>query len=106
MAWRAGAAARAAAETVRLPFGLPPPRPNIVLQAAAHKDVSFMGLYPEEAGEVNVLGSRNLLEACEAVGVDPFVFVSTDKAVRPTNVMGVTKRVAELAVREAGHRTG
>lgn len=81
-------------------------RPDVVFHAAAHKHVSFMELFPEQAIGTNVLGTLNLLRAAEETGVETFVFVSTDKAVRPTNVMGVTKRVAELAVREAARRTG
>lgn len=80
--------------------------PDVVFHAAAHKHVSFMERYPQEAIANNVLGTRNVLEACATAGVGRFVFVSTDKAVRPTSVMGATKRVGELLVRAAAERTG
>lgn len=80
--------------------------PDVVFHAAAHKHVGFMETYPREAVSTNVLGTVNVLEACESAGVSRFVFVSTDKAVRPTSVMGVTKRVGELLVRDAARRTG
>lgn len=79
-------------------------RPDIVFHAAAHKHVYFMERHPDEAVGVNVIGTANVVEACEAAAVGSLVFVSTDKAVEPTSVMGATKRVAELIVREAGSR--
>jgi FlaA1/EpsC-like NDP-sugar epimerase len=80
--------------------------PDVVFHAAAHKHVGFMETYPREAVSTNVLGTLNVIEACEAAGVGRFVFVSTDKAVRPTSVMGVTKRVGELLVHDAARRSG
>lgn len=80
--------------------------PDIVFHAAAHKHVGFMELYPAEAVATNVLGTRNLISACERSAVSRFVFVSTDKAVRPTSVMGASKRVGELLVRAAAERSG
>lgn len=80
--------------------------PDVVFHAAAHKHVPLMERYPEQAIATNVFGTLNLLAACEAAHVPSFVFVSTDKAVRPANVMGATKRVGELMVREAARRTG
>lgn len=80
--------------------------PDIVFHAAAHKHVFFMERHPDEAVSVNVLGTANVLRACDAVDVPSFVFVSTDKAVDPTNVMGASKRVGELLVREAAQRSG
>lgn len=81
-------------------------RPDVVFHAAAHKHVYFMERHPEEAVTVNVLGTANVLSAAEEADVPSLIFVSTDKAVEPTNVMGATKRVGELLVREVARRTG
>jgi FlaA1/EpsC-like NDP-sugar epimerase len=64
-----------------------------------------MELNPYEAVTNNVLGTRNILRAAERFGAERFVMISTDKAVNPTNVMGASKRVAELLVHDAARRT-
>jgi FlaA1/EpsC-like NDP-sugar epimerase len=78
--------------------------PDMVFHAAAHKHVPLMELNPKEAIRNNVLGTRIVAEAALASGADRFVLISTDKAVNPSSVMGVTKRIAEHVIRGFNHK--
>jgi FlaA1/EpsC-like NDP-sugar epimerase len=80
--------------------------PTVVFHAAAHKHVPHMEAHAAEAVTNNVVGTRNVVEAAVAVGVERFVMVSTDKAVAPGNMMGASKRLAEQIVQRAGRIHG
>jgi FlaA1/EpsC-like NDP-sugar epimerase len=81
-------------------------RPDVIFHAAAHKHVHLMEANVTEAITNNVLGTQNVLRAAEQYGVERFIFISTDKAVNPTSIMGATKRLAELLVVAAAQRSG
>ena len=81
-------------------------RPQVIFHAAAHKHVPLMEVNVEEAITNNVLGTRNVIEMAINFDTERLVMISSDKAVRPTSVMGATKRIAEMLVIDASHRTG
>ena len=80
--------------------------PQVVFHAAAHKHVPLMEVNVEDAITNNVLGTRNVADVAVAFDVERLVMISSDKAIRPTSVMGATKRLAEMLVLDAAHRSG
>jgi FlaA1/EpsC-like NDP-sugar epimerase len=81
-------------------------RPEIVFHAAAHKHVPFLESHPEEAVLTNVIGTANLADAAMAAGARQFVLISTDKAIKPTSVMGSSKWLAEQILWSLQGRNG
>lgn len=80
-------------------------RPDVIYHAAAHKHVPLMEYNPMEAVKNNIFGTKNIAEAADTFGIKHFVMISTDKAVNPPNIMGATKRFAEMIVQNLAKKS-
>lgn len=80
-------------------------QPHILFHAAAYKQVPLMEMFPEEAARNNIFGTKILVELADKHGLDAMVMISTDKAVRPSSVMGASKRIAEILVQSFARRS-
>jgi FlaA1/EpsC-like NDP-sugar epimerase len=78
---------------------------QVILHAAAYKHVPLVEMNELEGARNNVLGTQTVAECAQAAGLQRFILISTDKAVRPTNIMGATKRMAELVVQDIATRS-
>lgn len=81
-------------------------KPQVVFHAAALKHLPMLEAYPDEAWKTNVLGTRNVLEAAESIGVETFINISTDKAANPISILGLSKRMAERLTSGFGAENG
>lgn len=80
-------------------------QPQVIFHAAAHKHVPLMELQPDEAVRNNIFGTKNVVEAAHQFMAEMFILISTDKAVNPSSIMGVTKRVAELIIQDMNRKS-
>lgn len=80
-------------------------KPDVIFHAAAHKHVPILEYYPEEAIWNNIIGTRNLVELSHQFGAENMIMISTDKAINPTSVMGASKRIAEMILKDFGKKS-